>query len=42
MGYAIMVIVQGNRKANLKKAINFICEHDDIFEGVSYSFKVED
>jgi hypothetical protein len=42
MSYAIMVIVQGNKKSDLKKAVNFICKHDDIFEGVSYSMKIED
>ena len=42
MSYAIVAIVQGKRKADLKKAIDFIVKNDDIFEGVSYSFKVED
>jgi hypothetical protein len=42
MAYAIVTIVQGNTKKDLKEAKDFIVEHDEFFEGISYVFKVED
>ena len=42
MGYAIVVIVQGKSKYDLKQAKDFIVDHDELFEGISYIFKVED